>query len=132
MLARGSGVTTVTTRVEQGAPDMPKYIVFFSYTSESMATMIAEPQDRAKAAEAVATAVGGKLEAFYWMFGEWDGFAIADVADDVSAAAISVAVSSYGGMSKIETHRLLDTDERIALLEKAGAVTSSGYTPPND
>ena len=109
---------------------MPKYAVFFSYTSDAMQSMIANPQDREAVARSVVEAIGGSLESFYWMFGEWDGFAVAEIDDAVSAGAVSVAVSSGGGLASVQTHRLLDSDERVAVLQKAGEAVG-GYTPPS-
>jgi hypothetical protein len=54
------------------------------------------------------------------MFGEYDGFAIAEMPDSVSAGAVSVAVSSSGAIARASTHELLDADGRDALIEKAG------------
>src|SRR5205823_1048601 len=56
--------------------DMARYVAFFSYTGEAAARMVAHPEDRAEAARAVIEAAGGRLEAFYWMFGDYDGLAI--------------------------------------------------------
>jgi uncharacterized protein with GYD domain len=55
---------------------MPKYITFFSYTRESAKAMMERPSDRTAAARALVESVGGKMEAFYWMHGNHDGFII--------------------------------------------------------
>ena len=67
---------------------MAKYALFFSYTQESWANMIKNPTDRSAAASQLADSLGGKLESFYWMFGEYDGFAVVDLPDSVTAAAV--------------------------------------------
>ena len=41
--------------------------------------------------------VGGKIEAFYFCFGDQDAIIIAELPDAASAAAVSLAVSSTGG-----------------------------------
>ena len=51
--------------------------------------------------------LGGKLEAFYYAFGEVDLFVIADLPDDATAAAISLAVSSSGSVTANTTHLIL-------------------------
>jgi len=109
---------------------MAKYAIFFTYTPDAWASMIKNPSDRSAQGAAVAKAVGGELETFYWMLGGHDGLAIADVPDTVSAAAISVAINSTGNFSSVATHELLDADGRAALTEKAKTVLS-GYTPPS-
>ena len=108
---------------------MAKYALFFSYTPESWASMIKNPTDRGAAAKAVAEAVGGKIEGFYWMFGEYDGFAIVDGPDAINAAAVSVAVASSGAMSKAFTTQLFDASDQSALLERAKTALAS-YAPP--
>jgi uncharacterized protein with GYD domain len=50
---------------------------------------------RRAAAEQAAKSVGGKIESFYFAFG--DAFVIADVPDHASASAVSLAVSASGG-----------------------------------
>ena len=52
---------------------------------------------RRAAAEQAANSVGGKIECFYFAFGDADAFVIADVPDHASASAVSLAVSASGG-----------------------------------
>ena len=51
---------------------------------------------RRQAAEQFFKSAGGKLEAFYFAFGDTDVFAIVDFPDNVSAAAISLAGNGAG------------------------------------
>ena len=109
---------------------MAKFAILFTYTPQAWASMIKNPSDRAAQGAAVAQAVGGKLESYYWMMGGHDGIAIVEVPDTVSGAAISVAVNSTGNFASVSTHELLDGDDRAALTEKAKTVLA-GYTPPS-
>ncbi len=108
---------------------MAKYAIFFSYTPEALSAMIKNPSDRSTAARQVVEGLGGSLESFYWMFGEYDGIAIFDVPDSVSAAAFSVAVSSSGAFSKVRTTELFTSSDQAALIERAKTGQAS-YTPP--
>lgn len=108
---------------------MAKFAIFFSYTPEAWGSMLRNPSDRADAARQLAEAVGGSLESFYWMLGEYDGFAVANVPDAVSAAAVSVAVSSSGAIARTSTHEVFDSDDRDALIDKARAAAAV-YSPP--
>ncbi len=108
---------------------MAKYALFFSYTPESLTSMIKNPADRSAAARQVAEALGGTLESFYWMFGEYDGFAVVDAPDSISAGAVSIAVASTGALSKAVTTQLFDTDDQHALVERAKTALAA-YTPP--
>ena len=107
---------------------MPKYVAFFSYTSEGWRQMIENPGDRAAAARKVVEGLGGTMECLYWMTGEHDGLVIFDAPDVVSAAAASVSVTSSGLITS-KLHQLLDMDDAAALLAKARAVVA-GYQRP--
>ncbi len=108
---------------------MAKFAVFFSYTPESWANMMESPTDRSAEASAVAAAVGGSVESYYWMFGDFDGFVVFDVPDSVSAAAISVAAASSGAFSGMETHELFTSEDQAALVARAKLVADT-YSPP--
>jgi uncharacterized protein with GYD domain len=108
---------------------MPRYLTFFSYTGEAAARMVDRPADRATAARGVIEAAGGRLEAFYWMFGEHDGLAIYEVPDAVTAGAVALAVATAGMVSDLTTHQLLDADEIRLALERAASLAPA-YRPP--
>lgn len=108
---------------------MAKFIVFFDYTEETWAKMIANPGDRLAAVRAAAQSIGGDIDTLYYMFGEHDGFLIADVPDSTSAAAVSIAVSSTGAVRNLATHELIAPTEMPAVLEKAGTVQGAYRTP---
>jgi uncharacterized protein with GYD domain len=63
------------------------------------------------------------------MFGEDDGFAVFDVPDSTSAAAISLAVSSSGAFGRLHTHELIPAENLGAVLERA-KTARAGYRPP--
>ena len=42
--------------------------------------------------------MGGKMETFYYAFGDFDVIGIADMPDNVSAVAFSLAVNASGGI----------------------------------
>jgi uncharacterized protein with GYD domain len=108
---------------------MAKYAFFFSYTPESLASMVKNPSDRSAAIRQVAEAVGGTLDTYYWMFGEYDGIAIFEGPDSVTAGAVSIALASTGALSKVVTTQLFDADDQQALVERAKSALTA-YTPP--
>lgn len=108
---------------------MSKYAFFFSYTSEAWARMISAPGDRTAVVRQVLGSVGGSLESIYWMFGSHDGIAIGEVPDSVSAAAVSIAVTSSGAFSHNETRELLSQEQLGQALEQAAA-TARAFQPP--
>jgi uncharacterized protein with GYD domain len=53
---------------------MPLYLTKFSYTPETWARLIANPEDRRAAAQSYIESVGGKLHGFWYAFGSHDGY----------------------------------------------------------
>lgn len=106
---------------------MAKYLVLFRVTSETTRGFLEKPSDRAAVVREVATSVGGSLESYYWMFGQYDGMAVIALPDSQTAAALSLAVSSSGAFAHFETHELLDANDLIAIAERARGIA---YRPP--
>jgi uncharacterized protein with GYD domain len=102
---------------------MAKYVVFFRFKGETIKGLIDHPSDRAAVVRGLAEQVGGSMECYYLMFGQYDGFTVVDVPDSAAAAAISLAVSSSGTLAHVETHELIAADDLGGLLEKAGSLT---------
>ncbi|SRR5579875_1375072 len=108
---------------------MAKYAVFFKMTGETINRMIDHPSDRRAMVNRAAEQVGGRLEAYYWMFGPHDGIVIIEAPDSVSAASVSVAVASTGAFDHMETRELIDARDIGAVLDKAKSVRQA-YQPP--
>jgi uncharacterized protein with GYD domain len=101
---------------------MPLYLTKFSYTPETWAKMISNPEDRRAAAISYIESVGGKLHGFWYAFGEHDGYNLWEAPDNVSMAAVALAIGGGGALSSIETTVLLDVEETIAALRKAQGI----------
>jgi len=107
---------------------MPMYLTKFSYTSETWARMIANPEDRRQAATAYIESVGGKLHGFWYAFGDHDGYTLWEAPDNVSMAAVALAIGSGGAMASHETTVLLTIEETMESLRKAQRIA---YRPPS-
>ncbi len=104
---------------------MPKYLLEASYTTEGTEGLLREGgSSRRAAVQTMAEALGGKLEAFYFVFGDADALVILDVPDNVTAAAISLTGSSSGAVI-LKTTVLLTPEE----IDEAAKKTV-GYRPP--
>jgi uncharacterized protein with GYD domain len=66
--------------------------------------------------------VGGKLHGFWYAFGIHDGYNLWEAPDNVSMAAVSLAITGGGALSSFETIALLTVDETMDALRKAGQV----------
>jgi uncharacterized protein with GYD domain len=101
---------------------MPLYLSRFSYTSETWARLIRNPDDRQKAAQLYIESVGGKLRGLWYAFGTHDGYSLWEAPDNVSMAAVALAITGGGALSSFETIVLLTVDETMDALRKAGQV----------
>ena len=106
---------------------MPLYLTKFSYTPETWARLIDNPEDRRTAAQTYIESVGGTLHGFWYGFGEHDGYNLWEAPDNVSLAAVVLAISAGGALSSVETTVLMTVDETLDALRKAGQVR---YRPP--
>jgi uncharacterized protein with GYD domain len=90
---------------------MARYLFQSSYTAEAIQGLIKDGgSKRREIAEQLAEKVGGRLEAYYFAFGENDVYGILDVPDNVTAAALALSVSA-SGMIKMKTVVLLTPEE---------------------
>lgn len=108
---------------------MPTYVTFFSYTSEAWKRMIDKPENRAVAARRLIEQVGGRMEVFYWMFGDWDGFVVYEVGDAATAAMFSGVATASGLIERMKTQQLLRMDEVHTALDLA-KLLEPAYVPP--
>jgi uncharacterized protein with GYD domain len=106
---------------------MAKFAVFFRFKPETVKAMMGHPSDRAAVVAKLCEDAGGRMEAYYLMFGGWDGFVIAEVPDSSAAAAMSLAVSSSGAFAQVETHELVEAADVQDILARSAALT---YSPP--
>jgi uncharacterized protein with GYD domain len=112
---------------EREGGTMSLYLSRFSYTPETWARLIGNPEDRRNAAQTYIESVGGKLHGFWYAFGEHDGYTLWEAPDNVSMAAVALAISGGGALGSLETTVLMTVDETIEALRKANQV---GYQVP--
>ena len=101
---------------------MPLYLTKFSYTPATWAKLIANPEDRRAAAQSSIESVGGKLHGFWYAFGTHDGYNLWEAPDNVSMAAVAVAISGGGALSSFETTILMTVEETMDVLLKTEQV----------
>jgi uncharacterized protein with GYD domain len=106
---------------------MPLYLSKFSYTPETWAKLIGNPEDRRKAAQEYIESVGGKLHGFWYAFGAHDGYTLWEAPDNASMAAVALAIGGGGALSSIDTTVLMSVDETMDALRQAGEIQ---YKPP--
>ena len=115
------------THMHLGVTVVAKYLLLFSITGETINRFVAQPSDRAAVVRRLAESVGGGLESYYWMFGQYDGAAIVSLPDSHTAAALAMAVTSSGAFKGFETHELIEATDLTAIAERAKGIV---YQPP--
>jgi uncharacterized protein with GYD domain len=104
---------------------MAKYMLKASYTVEGTKGLVKEGGSARRATvQKTIEGLGGRLECFYYTFGEPDAFAIVDVPDMVNIVAVSLAINATGG-ARVSTTVLL-TPEQV----DEAAKKSVSYRPP--
>ncbi|HET6623782.1 MAG TPA: GYD domain-containing protein [Gaiellaceae bacterium] len=106
---------------------MPLYLTRFSYTPQTWARMIDNPEDRRAAAQEYIESVGGTLQGFWYAFGEHDGYTLWEAPDNVSMAAVALAIGGGGALSSFQTTVLLTVDDTLEALGRAQGI---GYQVP--
>jgi uncharacterized protein with GYD domain len=101
---------------------MSYYLIQASYTAQAIAAMVKHPQDRADAVRPMIEKAGGKLHGLWFTFGETDIVAIAELPNNVSAAAMAMAIGSTGAMSAYRSTPMMTSGEAVEAMQKADAV----------
>ena len=80
---------------------MAKFLVKASYTAaDGTRGLIKEGgSGRVEAVTKLTKRLGGKVEAFYFAYGECDAYLIVDVDDEATALALSLAVNASGAVT---------------------------------
>jgi uncharacterized protein with GYD domain len=96
-----------------------------SYSQQGLQGLLKEgAKSRVKVLTDTVAAVGGKLDAMYWSFGDEDVILLVEAPDNIAAAALSTRVSATGAAS-VSTTVLLTAAE----VDKARKLKST-YRPP--
>jgi uncharacterized protein with GYD domain len=104
---------------------MPKYLIQANYVGEGLKGLLKEGgSSRRAAVEKLFGSVGGRVESFYYAFGDTDLFIIAEAPDNVSAAALTLTVNA-AGTATAKVTALLTAEEIDAAAKKTIA-----YRPP--
>jgi len=100
------------------------------FSQDSVKALVANPNDRRKAAVASIEAVGGKLKDYYFAFGKADAIVTYEAPDAVSAASLAMTLGASGAVSSVETIPLLTMEEAMEAMKKS-AKTQKAYKPPS-
>lgn len=105
---------------------MSKYLVTGNYVADGIRGLLSEGgSKRQEAATAAIASVGGTLDCMYYAFGATDVYAICDIPDAASAAAVSLLINASGAL-KINLTPLLTPADLDAASTKTPAFRPPG------
>lgn len=105
---------------------MPKFLVKGSYSPEGVKGLAKEGGTGRRAAiQKLAESLGGKVEAFYYSYGDADVYLICDFPDAATGLAVSLAVNATGAVH-ISTLPLITAEEMDAACKKSVAYRAPG------
>jgi uncharacterized protein with GYD domain len=120
--SEGQWVTSPTEDIA-----MPFYLIQVIYKDTAAKSLVMRPQAREDVISKTCSSLGGKLHSFFFLFGEYDVVALAELPDNAAAAAFALGTASGGAVSKFHTTVLLTAAEGLEAMRKAQQID---YGPP--
>ena len=106
---------------------MSKYLIKASYSADGTKGLLKDGgSNRKDAATKTIEDMGGTVESFYFAFGDHDAYVIADLPNEIAAAAIGLKINS-SGLVNISTTALLTPEQVDAACDKG---TTLAYQAP--
>src|SRR5687767_12303354 len=100
---------------------MAFYALQTAYTPLGWAALLKDPRNRLEAVRPVVERLGGSIVNGWFSFGEYDLLVICQMPDDVSAAALSMAISAGGAVKSAKTTLLLSFEDGLRAMSRAKA-----------
>ena len=105
---------------------MPKFLFEAHYTPDGAKGLIKDGGSaRRTAIDKAVTALGGRMEMFYFAFGGVDAYVVVDLPDNVTAAAMALAVNQ-SGLASTRTVVLMTPEEADAAARKTPTYRGPG------
>lgn len=110
---------------------MPTFMHQWRYKDEQVKEFIKKPEasDRADVVRLSMRAFGGKLLAFYFCFGEFDGIAITEFDDEETALACIMSIFGQGRIQNVRSTTLFSPVAVKHSIQIARAVLKQQATP---
>ncbi len=105
---------------------MPNFLIQVAYSREGWEALVRNPQNRIEAVRPAIEKLGGRIEHAWFAFGEYDVLLVADMPNNVNAAAVAIAFAGGGACKSVHTVPLLSVEEAVQAMKKA---SDSGYKP---
>lgn len=105
---------------------MPLYMSQFAYTSQALTAFVKNPEDRSTVIRELTEKMGGRFVAFYYTFGEYDGFVLWEFPDEIAVTAAILAAISPGHLKETRTTLVMTSADAAEAMRKAGAIAFRG------
>ena len=107
---------------------MPKYLIQAQMTRDGIRDVLSKAKGTGvrEAVAKFAESAGGKVETFYFSFGQYDAVAIADYPDNASAVAVSIAASGAGAVRLTMTALVTPAEMDQAVAKSATLAVPGG------
>lgn len=106
---------------------MPTYLIQTVLTPQTWARLIENPEDRRLPSEEGARSYGGKVLGYWYAFGEYDVYGVAEMPDAITAAMMQAVISAGGAYSRVKVTQLVTVEE---MLEALGRAKTFAYRAP--
>ena len=105
---------------------MPKFLIKASYTGDGARGLMKEGgTSRRTVVEKMVQDAGGRVEAFYFAYGDTDAYIITDLPDAAIGLALSLAVNASGAV-RLSTVPLIAPEEMDAVAKRSVAYRAPG------
>ena len=108
---------------------MAVFVSLGRYSENAVKGMLAKPEDRTAAVTKLIEQAGGRLLAFYMLFGEYDWITVYEVPSGKEAAAAMLAAAGAGATADTRTMLAMTGAEAKAAFE-AGQALGTAYRAP--
>lgn len=108
---------------------MALYLARAKYSKTALQALVEKPEDRLVTTTRFLQGIGGRLHNYFFAFGEYDIILIYELPDNVSAAALSMVLTSAGSVTEVDTTVLLTMEEAVEAMRRAGDAMAV-YSPP--
>lgn len=95
---------------------MPKFLLQSTFTGDGIKGLVHDGgTGRAEVARSTVEAMGGRIDSIHFSFGKYDTYAVCDLPDHRTAAALAIAIRAAGGLHTRVTPLLTpeEVDESI-------------------
>jgi uncharacterized protein with GYD domain len=104
---------------------MPKYLVRGNYVGDGLRGLMKEGGTSRRAAiEQLAASMGGRVESFYYAFGDRDVYVVVDMPDNATMAGVALTVAASGAVA-VDTVVLMTAEELDEAVKK-----TPNFRPP--